>query len=881
MASWGPPLRIARRTIRRSLGRTLLVAALIGVPVLAASWIGLIDKAANPTGELLGKTTIGQADARLTVTPFSKSSPLSERPSLGWGEPGPAPGIDEPDRDPTKVDPLTLLPPGSKVARPLILGNTVDVRGPETNTSVALTTGDGQNPLTAGTFKLDQGRMPAKADEVAISPSLAKYLNLLDDGKLRANAALTTAKDQKFAVVGVTRSLQDPNAGTMFATPDTPLIQPDQATSVQYLVDLPDAVDPDALTDKLVAQGALLLPRANIVDPPPSMYSNGQDAGATAVMALVIGFGILEIVLLAGTAFAVGARRQTRELGLVTATGGTPRDVRRIVLVQGLFAGIIGAGSGVVLALVAVFAARPLWERMLSMVFVGWQIPWPNLIAVAVLGAMAGLAAAIVPAISAGRQTPMAALAGRFAVVAGSGRLRKPAVILLAAGVASTLLGNVWMAAALETARKNAGNVDYQVTITPTGPIAMVLVGITASIIALVWMLPNLVAKTAGLARILPLSGRLALRDAARHRHRTGPATAAVMMAVAATAAVAFAASNAIAAEAKNYIPTARHGDAVLRFEQGSDGSMVFSQPLAEKVAGMLPAKARYDLGSVSLPDAKANGGYLPTLMAIGPPGMEGTVGYPLLVVDPEYLARFDDYGRQAAEALRAGKIVVQRTEMLTSGSVKVTSDDDYEGKKSFGHAAVAITSPPKISALQQSSLISPDAARKLGTVLLYETQFELKREPTDSELAAVAKVLGHDDLLTIEKGYQSPARLWFLGLIGAATVVTLLGVAISVSLSAAEGRADLATLAAVGAPPRRRRNLAAAQAWVLGQLGCVLGVGIGALYGYTAHAAFGSPRFMVPWQEIGGIVIVVPLFAGLLAWLLTRSRLPMVRRVD
>jgi putative ABC transport system permease protein len=298
-------------------------------------------------------------------------------------------------------------------------------------------------------------------------------------------------------------------------------------------------------------------------------------------------------------------------------------------------------------------------------------------------------------------------------------------------------------------------------------------------------------------------------------------------------------------------------------------------------VAGLLPVKAGYDLGSVSLPGAKANGGYLPTLMAIGPPGMEGTVGYPLLVVDPEYVARFDDYGKQAAEALRAGKIVVQRPEMLTSGSVKVTSDDDYEGKKFFGHAAVAITGTPRTSALQQSSLISPAEARKLGTVRAYETQFELKREATDSELAAVAKVLGHDNLLTIEKGYQSPARLWFLGLLGAATVVTLLGVAISVSLSAAEGRADLATLAAVGAPPRRRRNLAAAQAWVLGQLGCVLGVGIGALYGYTAHAAFGSPRFMVPWQEIGGIVIVVPLFAGLLAWLLTRSRLPMVRRLD
>jgi putative ABC transport system permease protein len=116
---------------------------------------------------------------------------------------------------------------------------------------------------------------------------------------------------------------------------------------------------------------------------------------------------------------------------------------------------------------------------------------------------------------------------------------------------------------------------------------------------------------------------------------------------------------------------------------------------------------------------------------------------------------------------------------------------------------------------------------------------------------------------------------------LSAAAVVTLLGLAIAVSLSAAEGRADLATLAAVGAKPRQRRTLAAAQAWLIGQLGCLLGVFVGALYGYTARVAFGSPYFAIPWRELGGIVILVPLSAGLLAWLLTRSRLPMVSRID
>ena len=182
---------------------------------------------------------------------------------------------------------------------------------------------------------------------------------------------------------------------------------------------------------------------------------------------------------------------------------------------------------------------------------------------------------------------------------------------------------------------------------------------------------------------------------------------------------------------------------------------------------------------------------------------------------------------------------------------------------------------------MRDQVLIGPEAAAKIGKVGTFAVEYELERLPTEDQIAAVDRLLGHDGLLLVEKGYQDPTRRLLIGVIVAAAIVTLLGVAISVSLSAAEGRADLATLAAIGAPPRRRRHLAAAQAWVLGQLGCVLGVGVGALYGYTAHAAFGSPHFMVPWASLAAIVLVVPVFGGLVAWLLTRSRLPMVARID
>jgi putative ABC transport system permease protein len=113
------------------------------------------------------------------------------------------------------------------------------------------------------------------------------------------------------------------------------------------------------------------------------------------------------------------------------------------------------------------------------------------------------------------------------------------------------------------------------------------------------------------------------------------------------------------------------------------------------------------------------------------------------------------------------------------------------------------------------------------------------------------------------------------------AGLVTLFSVAISVALSAAEGRADLATLAAVGAPPGRRRSLVAHQALLIGGLGGLLGVGLGAFVAYSARALTGSPDFVAPWWNLAAAGFGAPLVAALVAAACTRGRLPLVRRAE
>lgn len=120
------------------------------------------------------------------------------------------------------------------------------------------------------------------------------------------------------------------------------------------------------------------------------------------------------------------------------------------------------------------------------------------------------------------------------------------------------------------------------------------------------------------------------------------------------------------------------------------------------------------------------------------------------------------------------------------------------------------------------------------------------------------------------------------LSLIAAvAAFTTLVGVVVSTALSVAESRADLATLAAIGAPPGRRRALTACHALLIGGLGSLLGTALGAFIAFAARTTTGSPRLVVPWPELTATTVGVPLLAALVAAAFTPRHAPMLRRAE
>lgn len=909
---WRPALRIARRQVRRNLGRSLLIAVLVGLPVAGATIADVLYRSAD-SPERTAYSRIGDADAIIEVTPYNDLPvpgdgrlPMIDmiyNGTMGRGE----------ERDAGAVDLAALLPPGT-VLEPERRSQSIRLRDGDTVLrSLLLDVGTQGGPLTDHAFRLDAGRWPQARDEVVVTPPLAERLDLLDDGELRPDATITFQDGPQLRVSGLVIDpfmLDDETvsaapgsvAAEFAATREESWGELSSTGGPAYLADLPAGTDVTELGRSLAADGVGLWPRAAVAHPEqfyPDEGSGGPtayDLQRAALVALVVGLGLLEIVLLAGAAFAVGARRQVREIGLLVAGGASAAQVRRTVLAQGLVLGMIGAALGIVAGAALVPAAAPVWEWYLGELIDDWTFGWAELAAAAGVGVLSGLAAAVVPAIGAARMKPVDALAGRFRTTKLAARLPVVGLVLFIAGAGGALIASRILSGNLEEYGRRlerlAGTGVYFAQPSTAPYIAVQLAGALVATAGIVILLPGLITALARGTHRLGLSARLAVRDAARHRHRTAPAVAAIAIVVAGSTAVAFGAGGSARADELRYTPSLP--DNLIRIDVDW-----FSQP-ADEVATQLAAAEQ--AAARALPGAVA---HRLTELAVQHTAEDDTVSYntawletapdcadcggssgsvSVAVADPVVMAIVSGREPDQADldAVADGAVVVyERSYLRADGSVVINTlptDDEPVPVRFEGHASqreLAYTMLP-------GAFVSAEALAAQGFQPMMTASLVRFDGATQEQLdAALTAIEATGAWVSVEQDIEPEADASVLALTAGAAFVTLVGVAIAVSLAAAEGRADLATLAAVGAPPRRRRGLAGAQALVVGGLGVLIGSGLGIYFAYLVWPALGAPEFIWAWDTLVVTGVAVPVLAVLVAVIFTPSRLPMIRRVE
>jgi predicted lysophospholipase L1 biosynthesis ABC-type transport system permease subunit len=123
---------------------------------------------------------------------------------------------------------------------------------------------------------------------------------------------------------------------------------------------------------------------------------------------------------------------------------------------------------------------------------------------------------------------------------------------------------------------------------------------------------------------------------------------------------------------------------------------------------------------------------------------------------------------------------------------------------------------------------------------------------------------------LTIQVAYdtqQLPIALINTIIVTLAVLFTLLVVAIGLSLSATESRDERDVLVAVGAPPKTLTRGAGAKAITLAATGVTLAVPTGFLPTWVVYRTVGDQPIQFPWVAVGLLVLVVPVAAGVAAW--------------
>ena len=847
VATWRFATRLAMREVRRRPGRTLLVVLLILVPVMAMTIGDVIEHTQNDKWSETYRRRFGASDAAVEFTSdenvATMMAALPEVRIVSY-------------RTASAVIPATPQHPRQ--------------------TFVNFTDIPLDDSVTAGIIELRSGRFPTAPGEALVSPSVAK-----DFGLAVGDSWDVPRPAVRLIIVGIGRRA-DLHSDALVVVRGVAAISAAPFASITALVDAPAP-----LTD---AQIALLLPRGPEL---PTAEPGPTDASSRALAwGFVAGVLILAAVgIIIAAAFATSARRQLVTLGQLSANGASQRLLRRTMTLQGSVSGAIGGVVGVCLGCVALLLGKARFvERVLDRSVGPYQWSGVDLLAIIATATVAASVAAFIPARTVARVPVLSALAGRRPLGAVPRRLVPIGVLFFSGGLVLMVL------AALGSQNRPESQGGLAV-----GPVAshgdlyaaVAIVGGLGVLIGACCFSPVMVGLLGSLGRRFRGAPKLAARSIARLRTRS----AAVVTAIAVTGALAIAlgafVERSLAQDASDTAGILQPLNEVQAIGYSYGLSGADADPPLPSVPDLSAARAAV---SAALPEATftpvREALYDPSVVPAGTP----EVNYPndgrIAIADDAWidLARLD---------------AVDRSNLATVGAILTIpggEPDSTDGNKTVAlYRQTGVTRLVAATRHQNDNafnlvgqfwlVVTPAKATELGlTIVDGGFVATSPNDLTSTQRAALGRIqqqlLTLPDAFTPATSVQSyvqlnypyvPSRL-AAGLIRLAIMVgallfTLAVVAIGLSLSASESRDERDVLESIGAKPSTMRRVAGLKATWLALAGGLLAIPTGYLPIAAAVAATTSDRSFdvgtpFPWRIAVVLVILIPIAAGLGAWL-------------
>ena len=823
-------VRWAVRLFRREWRQQLLVLGLLTVAVAATIWgTSVVMNVQLPNANY---ATFGTAAVQVTL-PGSDPSLAADIAAIA-GRWGPADVIENQDIANGTTQPVQLRaenPPGHYNSP--LLG------------------------LVSGTY-------PAGPGQVALTSQVATLYGARVGGTWRA--AGTTWR--------VTGIVQDPsNLADEFA-----LVAPGQVPRPSQVIML---LGSPAVQQAVSNGNATLpgIPAAATVTPPNAM--SGGISPATGIL-VVEALGLVFIGLVSVAGFSVMAQRRLRALGMLSAIGATERNLRLVMIVNGLVVGVAAALAGAVLGFAAWFAYVPTLQQATGHVVDAANLPWWAFAIGVVFAIATSVLASRRPAKTMAAVPVVAALSGRPAPPKPVHRSALPGVIVFAVGLACLAF-----AGGLAGVQGNSKH----------GP--LLLAGLVATIVGIVLLAPLAISVlAAGAGPRLPVAVRIALRDLVRYRARSGAALAATTFAVFLAMGICIVASIRFDNPLDWIGPNLSSSQLVIYTQQSPAPGMMtqLSNAQAARLGGQVDSLAASLHARSAVPVESAGWLYQVGAQAHGPSNFTGAV----YVATPQLLATYGIKSSQIAPGtdfltMRPGLAGLPHMEMLwgTAGSCTGTCLGHPANPGADGGPPCTLSNDCLASPAIQTVSNLPGGTSAPNTVITeyavskYHLQPSLNGwliqapAPLTATQINAAKRLALAYGVTIETKSDNPDAGEFADGATALGIVIALGVlAASVGLIRSETARDLRTLTAAGASGATRRMITAATAAALGLLGAILGMAGAVIAGLAwAHGSLSAMFGDVPLTDVLILLVGLPLVAAAGGWLLAGREPPLIAR--
>ncbi|MDR2722698.1 MAG: FtsX-like permease family protein [Cellulomonadaceae bacterium] len=640
-------------------------------------------------------------------------------------------------------------------------------------------------------------------------------------------------------------------------------LAPGTAASADTRAALVDAIAQASGTD---ADTITITTPAEHAEQVAANMTGGQNVAFLVFGLVFAAIALLVAALVIANTFQVLVAQRTRMLALLRCVGAGAGQLRRSVLLEALTLGVVASAVGVALGAALTQLALTLAGGM------NLGVPLPGHIEVTravvlvplVLGTVVTMVAALAPARAATQVAPLAALRPMDAptVSQRAGKVRLVFSLLLLVG------GLALLGFGIAVASDQFAGVDTPAEVAVLAATAGGVLSFIGLILSSVFWLPAIVGLAGRLVGLSGPTAKLAAANTLRNPRRTAATSTALVIGVTLVAMMSTGAASARATL-----------DTVLDSQYPIDVLVQTTGITDDGRTQGIPATVRSAITATdgTGPTADLTSTHV-TLSGPGvDPSLAGETPFGVFALDPA-AGRAVLNDTSLIDGLHAGTVIVPR------GIVSMLGHDDVENGDTLTLTGQdgSITVTAHLTDMEgKSFFVVPSDMQTLDATAPLDTIWVSLADGADAPtvVPALQDVISDTGASVMVEG-AAVERLQFstvidtllsivIGLLAAAVIIALIGVANTLSLSVLERQRESATLRAIGLSRGRLRGMLAIEGLLIAGVGAVVGVVVGLGYGWAGSLAILSSMstviLAVPWTHIIA-ALVVALAAGFLA---------------